>query len=365
MLNLDVDLFHTSLRTISEVLDRLLLGVLIDSLQKSHCNDLEPERLWRVSNSARDDAIRTLMDLHHRLLVKAPIPRLMEGMLGGARDATVQGTPDSFRVSHPAPPRQGITAQDAPNSHRVSYPPPPRPKVTAARQVPELAATSQMLVRRPPEDRAIAPFYAMNTSTGPQSTSSLALGSNFGDIDCQPETFASSSISARYRESVSSSLAVPMVIGSSVKTTADLLREWKDEINEKRLSMLSTAPAPRPPEVLGPSLAERNLPVTRHSSAPSTPSFRERPFPQGRESRSTHVLPRPGLQCNREGMAIDQRHRSDLYVPIVTGSPGVTSVPAPATGLQSGFTHYLPSKSAKASVEELLSGRKDAGERMS
>jgi hypothetical protein len=66
-------------------------------------------------------------------------------------------------------------------------------------------------------------------------------------------------------------------------------------------------------------------------------------------------MPRPGLQYDGNGMIVGQRHRSDSYVPKLIVTPRTSSTSAPITNLESGFTHRLPSKSAKASADEFFS----------
>jgi len=315
---------------IADALNRKVLGVLKESLHIGHRGELEPESLWRVSNTARDDAIGTLMDLHRRLMVKAPIPR----PLGERSSARNSNTSDSLRVSHPPPPR------------------------------PEITATGRELVPYGQEVRSVVPFRATNASpihSGSDSrpSSSLTLRSNYLNSDFQFEPSSSSSVSTRFRDSVSSSLAVPILNRSNGKTTADLLREWKDNINEKRASMLPSPTYPQSPVLSGPSRARQSQNMVRHSSAPSTPFFRERTLSPIHETSlpsptSSLMASRPGLQYNREGMISGQRTRSDSYVPNVMSTPKMTSVRSPTINLESGFTHNLPSNSAKASIDEFF-----------
>lgn len=322
---LKADISHASLKTICVALNKTLLAVLKDSLHLKHRSNVEPERLWRVSNGARDDAIRTLMDLHQRVMVRAQIPRPLR-----RRRSSAQVSPR-------------LINSNAPDSLRVSHPPPPRPEVSTNIQEPTR--------RRPEADLAPVPFRPMNTATrhsgfSSRVSSSLSLRSAYLD--------ASPSISARFRDSVSTSLALPILADTGGKTAADLLREWKDDINVK-LSSVPQSALPQSSGLLGPFHAQQKQNLMRHSSAPLTPAFSERSFGPIRESHLEDTMPRPGLQYDGNGMIVGQRHRSDSYVPKLMGTPRTGSTSAPITNLESGFTHRLPSKSAKASADEFFS----------
>ncbi len=327
----NAEISRASLKAIFEELNRTLLAVLRESLHLGPRSDLEPERLWRVSNSARDDAIGTLMDLHHRLMVQRPIPR---PLMQDSYPAPVLNTPDTLRVSHPPPPRPAI--------RRASLEP--------AR-----------------EELALVPFPATNSNVAHSGivsrASSLSLCSSYSGSEYHLETHGSSSVSARYRDSVSSSLALPILSEQSGKSTADLLSEWKENIDEKRERRISSLPSASNSQSLVFLRPNRERQTQRTSSAPSTLSFSQRAFSSVQESTLTPTLSsrsstvsRPGLQYNCDGMISGQGHRSDSSIPSIMGMPRMAPNPSQMTNLECGFTHNLPSNSAKASADEFFSG---------
>lgn len=267
------------------------------------------------------------MDLHQRLMQKAPIPRPLRRRRGSAQVASPvdnSNSPDSLRVSHPLPSRPDFSASV--QEH-------PRPRAE--------------------EDLNLVTSRPMNTAPRRPGLSSrvsscLSLRSTYLEVSPSP------SISARFRHSVSSSLALPIPTDTSLKTTADLLREWKEDINVK-LSSDPQSATPQSSESRRPPRAQQWQNLTRHSSAPPTPAFSDRSFGPIRESHLEATMSRPGLRYDSDGMIVGQRHISDSYVQQAVGTSRMSSVSAPISSLESGFTHHLPSKSAKASANEFFS----------
>jgi len=328
----------------------------------------EPESLWRVSNSARDEAIGTLVDLHQRLEVKKPIPRPLS-----ARETGPQ-------ILHPS------------DRLRVSHPPPPRPE----------PMSDQELVHNRPEDFALVPYGTTDTDHYPSSINfsappSLSSRASYCGSDYQLDSSSTQPISAKFRISISE-LAAPGFGGASRKT-ADLLCEWKEDFDQERLRTMKTISAATNPQftqLLAPDQVPQRQILMRHSSAPSTPVFNHRSYsplyesqpvcaarstptsPRSEsqrrptsvpirsynpihESQPIHTTPatparpparsRPGLQYDNQGMVAAETHRSDSYVPSVMA----TTVPPPTVTIQSGFTHNRLNNSAKASADEIFS----------
>lgn len=329
----------------------------------------EPESLWRVSNSARDEAIGTLIDLHQRLEVKKPIPR------------PLSVTKSSPRILHPS------------DRLRVSHPPPPRPEPMSNRE----------LVHHRPEDLALVPYGTTDMNQYPSSidfsaSPLLSFRPSNRESDYQLDLSSEQPISAKFRISIASTLAAPS-FGRASRKTADLLHDWKEDIDQEQLPTTTTIPSatsPRFSQLLGPDQVPNRQMLMRHSSAPSTPVFshrsysplyesqpvcathstptsprseNKRPAPSVpirsynpiHESQPIHTTPgtparppalsRPGIQYNNQGMIAGERHRSDSYVPSVMA----TIVPQPTITIQSGFTHNHPDSSAKASADEVFS----------
>jgi len=364
------DISRASLLRISDGLSRKLLAVLNETLHIGGRSNFEPESLWRVSNSARDEAIRTLIDWHQRLEVKKQIPK-----------------PVSV---HPS------------DRLRVSHPPPPRP---------EPMPTQEVAPHRP-EDLALVPYGGANTqayrsSIESQPSSPLSARSSVYGADHQLETSSTQPVSARFRDSISSALADPIIGGAKRRTAADLLQEWKDDMDRNRLSRTSWLPSPtspQPSQILEsdqkPNAARQSM--LRHASAPPTPVFNQRSYNALYESQpacatatpSTPTNPRPqsqragtplsvraytpiheskpiqattpaaspipsrrGLQYNNQGMGGGGRHRSDSYVPSVMGTPRTPSSTDPSSPMmvQSVFSHNRQDNSAKVSADEIFS----------
>jgi len=361
---------------ISDGLSRKLLAVLKETLHIGSRSNFEPESLWRVSNSARDEAIGTLIDLHQRLEAKKPIPRPLSERRSGPQ------------ILHPS------------DRLRVSHPPPPLPE----------PLPSQELAQHRPEDLAIVPYGTTDTnpyrsSIDSLASSSLSFRSSYCGSDYQLDLSSTQPVSARFRESISSALIAPSFGGASRKTAADLLHEWKEEIDQKKLSTISAMPSPTSPQssqFLGPDQVPNRVrqSMIRCSSAPSTPVFSQHsysplyelqpvcaapstptsprpesqrptisfsvrsynPIHESQPIRATPTTParsptlsRPGLQYNSQGMIGGERHRSDSYVPSVMATPKTATVPPPTISVQSGFTHNRPNNSAKASANEIFS----------
>ena len=267
------------------------------------------------------------MDLHRRLMVRAPIPRPF-GERGDIAQFRSRG--DSLRVSHPPPPR-------------------PEPQTTSGNLVED----------RPKEDLALVPYRATRTASiyfghSSRASSSLSLQSSYRDSSYYADASSSSSVSARFRDSVSSSLAAPVLGGPGGRSTADLLRDWKNDLNEKKIAPLPSATTPQSPVSLGPNRARQSQHMMRQSSAPSTPSFSQRSFSPIYETQPpSPAMSRPGLRYNRDGMVSGESHHSDSYVPSVMSTPRMASV-SPTVYIEGGFTHNLPSNSAKASLDEFF-----------
>jgi hypothetical protein len=373
------DISHASLLEISNGLNRKMLAVLNETLHIGSRSNFEPESLWRVSNSARDGAIRTLIDLHQRLEVRKQIPKPVSGVRRGPQ------------IPHPS------------DRLRVSHPPPPRTDLMPTRE----------LARHRPEELALVPYGTANThfycsSIDSQPSSPLSARSSFYRADHQLEMSSTQPVSARFRESISPALADPIIGGANRKTAADLLQEWKADMERNLHSTTSWQPSPtgpQPSQILGsdqiPNAAWQS--IIRHASAPPTPVFNQRsynslyesqplcatatpstptaPRPQSQrastsfsvrsytpihESNPIHatsttsaaspIPSRPGFQYN-QGMVGGGRHRSDSYVPSVMGTPrtpGSTDPTSPMT-VQSVFTHNRQDNSAKASADEIFS----------
>jgi hypothetical protein len=350
--------------------------VLKETLHIGSRSNFEPESLWRVSNSSRDEAIGTLIDLHQRLEVKKHIPRPLSVRRSGPQ------------IPHPS------------DRLRVSHPPPPRPE----------PMPSQELAHHRPEDLALVPYGTTDTnpyrsSIDSRASSSLSFRSSYCGSDYQLDLSSTQPVSERFRESISSALADPSFGGASRKTVADLLHGWREDIDQNRLSTMSAMPSPTSPQssqFLEPDQVPNRVrqSMMRHSSAPSTPVFSQRsysplyesqpvcaapstptsprpesqrpttsfsvrsynPIHESQPIRATPATParsptlsRPGLQYNSQGMIGGERHRSDSYVPSVMATPRTATVPPPTISVQSGFTHNRPNNSAKASADEIFS----------
>ena len=167
--------------------------MLKETLHIGSRSNFEPESLWRVSNSARDEAIGTLIDLHQRLEAKKPIPRPLSERRSGPQ------------ILHPS------------DRLRVSHPPPPLPE----------PLPSQELAQHRPEDLAIVPYGTTDTNPYRSSIDSRASPHSFRSSYCgsdyQLDLSSTQPVSARFRESISSALIAPSFGGASRKTAETVL----------------------------------------------------------------------------------------------------------------------------------------------
>ncbi|KAH8595953.1 hypothetical protein B0O99DRAFT_671912 [Bisporella sp. PMI_857] len=299
---------RSSLMKIALSLNQSLVQVLKESLHIGRQHELEPERLWRISDQAQKDAISTMLDLGQRIQISAPIPRILR----------------ERRIA-----RQ--KAEHNESSGRDIAP------INSATPVHMNQVTDQTSSLQPISTKGSRPTSNVNQLSSRRDSASFLptlLTSPFHERDFQPEESSSFAISASFR-SLNSTPLLPVSSPSQIisKSSEDLLKDWQEGIDERQKSISST-PIPSKSMQTSPDLPlfhQKQRRSVTYSSAPSTPSM---------------VDPGVGAHSGREIRASIGRHVSDSVLAVdhkygeqMMLSP--RSPRSPITSLNSGFTLSL------------------------
>jgi hypothetical protein len=245
-----------------------------------------------------------MIDLAQRIQVAAPIPRqLMQ----------------TRRVSG---------ASDASNLEMVLHP--TRSRATAT-----------------PFDTAIPTFAIDASHFYPNSDSESVVSLQLTPTTRPSSALSSISASSSFNTACSSLLqSTPLLLppifpNTDGRSTSDLLREWKEDLNARSPLLSPNSPA------MTTGFPSPRGNIKRYSSAPTTPSLNLASRPNRMSVRSPQPSPSIsgaslglGIQNARGNRMSSQRVQSDSYVPSSLASSTQEDV-FPTTSLHKGFTHSL------------------------